>query len=1017
MLDDLTDTRQTTTYKAIVLENEFLRATILPELGGRLYSLYDKASKREVFYRNRSIKYGLVALRGAWISGGIEFNFPNGHSTDTVSPVSSRFQVNSDGSATVFVGDVDQVSEMYWEVALTLRPGTARLEQHVRLFNPSPVEHLYWYWNNAAVRATEDARFIYPMRLASPGEGADLETFPAWHGADLSRYGSFHQPSELFGMGVDRNFFGVYYSDPDYGVVHFADHHEMTGKKFWTWGVAGDGTIWTDLLTDADGPYNEIQAGRFETQFNREVMPAQAEESWTEYWYPVRKLDGGFCEATSQFALNVLFTPTTGTSGEIRVSLSPTEHVTHASLVVSLDGKVKEILRDLSFDPALTRIFVIPAADIQLAKHKTSVDLLGVSGEQILHWNAAEPVDGNAEPLVPARAAESKIPKQKDVSVEELYLSGLRDEKRGDRENAHRLFEEALKRDSNYIPALRKLAVEEYLGGDFDGAKEDIERAMQRSDSDAETLYEAGIIWRASGDTARARDFLWSAVRLDTSPAPALLQLGEIALSGNEYANAEALLRRALTYQPDNVLAQCDLSIALRLNGRPAEAVEVAARAVKTMPLYPLGLAEQWRLSALNHQPTKTDHSGTDERRHALEGRIQSYIEAGSWYWGLKDYDSSKFIFEAAVREFSSAELSPMVYYYLASCAHHRGHDEEATGYAAKARSSNLDRTFINRIADAEVLQETLLSNPDDTHAQYLLANYMFQHRRYEEAERLWLRARSLGLQYSVLYRNLGINAWKVKKSLDDAKSFYEKAIELAPQDYRLYVDLDEIDAQLGATEMRTRLFANPPPGLLDHDSVRIRYIVLLMKQGDYDRALRLLGDHRFKPWEQGADVREIFVAAHIQKARLELASKNFAQAEAEIAQAFDYPANLGVGKPEKPSDAAAHYWLGEVRSEQGDREGASREWNALVDAAGGSDMSKYYAALALERLGRKEEGADRLSRLAEGPEAGRVGAHNYFVAGLAERHLGRELQAAKYLTQAVDINPSLWQAEGEFDQ
>jgi tetratricopeptide (TPR) repeat protein len=79
--------------------------------------------------------------------------------------------------------------------------------------------------------------------------------------------------------------------------------------------------------------------------------------------------------------------------------------------------------------------------------------------------------------------------------------------------------------------------------------------------------------------------------------------------------------------------------------------------------------------------------------------------------------------------------------------------------------------------------------------------------------------------------------------------------------------------------------------------------------------------------------------------------------------------------------------------------------------------MSKYYAALALERLGRKEEGADRLSRLAEGPEAGRVGAHNYFVAGLAERHLGRELQAAKYLTQAVDINPSLWQAEGEFDQ
>jgi len=81
MLDDLTDNREPRTYKAIVLENEYLRATILPELGGRLYSLYDKTANREVFYRNRSVKYGLVALRGAWISGGIEFNFPNGHST------------------------------------------------------------------------------------------------------------------------------------------------------------------------------------------------------------------------------------------------------------------------------------------------------------------------------------------------------------------------------------------------------------------------------------------------------------------------------------------------------------------------------------------------------------------------------------------------------------------------------------------------------------------------------------------------------------------------------------------------------------------------------------------------------------------------------------------------------------------------------------------------------------------------------------------------------------------------
>src|SRR2546425_8447320 len=149
--DDLTDRVETKGYRAIFLENEYLKVTVLPEMGGRLYSLYDKLNKREVFYRNRVVKYGLVAVRGAWISGGVEFNFPDGHTAVTVSPVASTTRENPDGSATVIVGDLDLVSGMHWEVALTLRPREARLEQQVTLFNPTALPHLYWYWANAAV--------------------------------------------------------------------------------------------------------------------------------------------------------------------------------------------------------------------------------------------------------------------------------------------------------------------------------------------------------------------------------------------------------------------------------------------------------------------------------------------------------------------------------------------------------------------------------------------------------------------------------------------------------------------------------------------------------------------------------------------------------------------------------------------------------------------------------------------------------------------------------------------------
>jgi tetratricopeptide (TPR) repeat protein len=1017
MLDDLTEVRELRTYKAIVLENEYLRATILPELGGRLYSLYDKTAKREVFYCNRSIKYGLVALRGAWISGGIEFNFPNGHTTDTVSPVSSKYQTNSDGSATVFVGDVDQVSEMYWEVALTLRPGEARLEQHVQLFNPTPVENLYWYWNNAAVPATEDARFIYPMRLVTPGASSDLRTFPKWHGVDYSRYGSFHEPSELFGIQVHRNFFGVYYNDTNYGVVHYADHREVTGKKFWTWGVAEDGTIWTALLTDADGPYNEIQAGRFETQFNRDFMPAQAVESWTEYWYPVKKLEDGFVEATKQFAVNVGFVPKSESHGEIRISVSPTEHVTHASLQVSVDGKLEKSFGALSFDPAATSTFVLQVADIDLASSKTSIELLGDSGNVLLHWNSADPVDGNDDSLLRDLMNVSRTADKRDPSVEQVYLRGVMEDKQGNHERAVQLFDEVLKRDPNNIEALRKLALQDYLGGDFDAAKKKIDRAILQDESNAQTQYEAGIIFREGGDLARARDALWTSVRLGELSTPALVQLGEIALCSKEYSNAEELFRRALRANPDDVLAQSELAIALRLKGKTAEAAEVVAHAVKSMPLYPLSLAERWRVTTLEDRDSPTARSAHRDWSHAVGDRIQGYLEAGSWYWSLGDYESSRFILEAALLDFGAKELSPMVYYYLASNARRRGRDEESVDYAAKARSARFEKIFINRNSDAQVLQEELLSNPEDAHAGYLLGNYMFQHRRYEEAHGLWLRAQRSGFQFSVLYRNLGVNAWKVKNDLEEARSFYEKAVELDPRDFRLYVDLDEIDAQQGATEARAKLFETAPAIVFDHDPARVRYIVFLMQRREYDRALSLLGDHHFKPWEQGADVREMFVVANIQKGRMELSAKHFAKAEENFTRALEYPTNLGVGKPEKPNDAAAHYWLGDARSEQGDTEGANREWKMLVDEAGGSDLSRYYAALALERLGQPSEALDRLTRLVEGPEHGRVGGHNYYVAGLAERHLGRESQATDYFRKAVAIDPSLWQAEGDFDK
>ena len=441
MLDDLTDRLETKKYQAVFLENEYLKATVLPGLGGRLYSLYDKVNKREVFYRNSVVKYGLVALRGAWISGGIEFNFPNGHTVVTVSPVASTLRHNPDGSATVVVGDVDGVTEMHWEVALTLRPSQARLEQQVTLFNATPLTNLYWFWATTAVPATDNMQFIYPMREAYPHTKGVVWSFPIHDGVDYSRCKNVRAPTSLFGRKVHRDFFGAYYHQSDYGVVHVADFREVPGKKTWTWGVADDGLIWTDLLTDRDGPYNEIQAGRYETQLNYEFMAPRRVESFTEYWYPLHGLGGGFVEANSQLALNVNYFESSGEAEQhVEFVLFPTVEIKGARVRVKLASQVLREFPPAVFKPMTTVRIGVAVRDLEAAKRGIAIEVESSGGQSLLRWSAADPVDGNPD-YIPVAGLSAPPPKPLEkMTVEELFLHGVDQEKDGRQEAAGETF-------------------------------------------------------------------------------------------------------------------------------------------------------------------------------------------------------------------------------------------------------------------------------------------------------------------------------------------------------------------------------------------------------------------------------------------------------------------------------------------------------------------------------------------------------------------------------------------------
>src|SRR4051812_39632001 len=124
--------------RALFLENEYLNCSVLPDIGGHVYSCTDKISGREMFYANPSLKKQLIGYRGAWAAFGIEFNFPVSHNWMSMSPVDFATVQHADGSGSIWVGNVDQVYGGQWRVGLRLRPGRAPPEQHRDLFKPTP---------------------------------------------------------------------------------------------------------------------------------------------------------------------------------------------------------------------------------------------------------------------------------------------------------------------------------------------------------------------------------------------------------------------------------------------------------------------------------------------------------------------------------------------------------------------------------------------------------------------------------------------------------------------------------------------------------------------------------------------------------------------------------------------------------------------------------------------------------------------------------------------------------------
>jgi hypothetical protein len=164
--DGYTRERVSQNYKTAVLENDHLRATFLLEVGGRLWSLVHKQSGRELLHQNDFLQPVNIALRGAWFSGGVEWNIGmRGHTAHTCSPLFAA-KVESDYGDVLRLYEMERRKRTPYQIDFMLPKDSEFLLTRARIMNPNDNDVDMYWWSNAAVSETEDVRMIVPAEAA-----------------------------------------------------------------------------------------------------------------------------------------------------------------------------------------------------------------------------------------------------------------------------------------------------------------------------------------------------------------------------------------------------------------------------------------------------------------------------------------------------------------------------------------------------------------------------------------------------------------------------------------------------------------------------------------------------------------------------------------------------------------------------------------------------------------------------------------------------------------------------------
>lgn len=916
----ISDEKTNKEYDAYELENKYIKVTLLPEIGGKVHSILDKTNNYDIIYNNKVIKPAMVGLCGPWVSGGIEFNWPQHHRPTTFIPTESK-----ENGETVYMGEFDNFFSMHGTVGISIKGDRNYVKAHVIVYNSTPFRRRFMWWANTAVEINENYAVDFPPDVSSvndhdrrcvlswPVAKGVYKTVRPWdfgEGTDIHFTKNIKAPtSMMISKGEsDLDFVCGYDYGKQAGVAMVSNHHTAPGKKLWIWGNSAFASKWCENLTDDGSEYCELMTGCYtDNQPDFTMIEPYEKKEFDQYWYPIKKI-GEPKAVTIDGAINFY-----KKDGKLVVGVCTSGNFDDSTITVT--SNKKEIFNkkaNLTIeDPYLDEFDFNGDADsiCVFVKDSKGHELVAYRNNLSKH-----------EPIKPREIS----PRPKDVkTIEELYLHGYHLYQYNHfAYKATDYLEEGLRRDPTDIRCNETMGDISLDNARFDLAKEYYSKAIEKSclrnanPKDTSSYYGRGIANRYLGLDKEAENDFYHAIWQYATRSSSYYALAGLASKKGDKEEAIRLLNLSLETNAKNPLA-------VYMLGLLTNETNIEDKVNGIDPLF---------------------FNGNDIKRTLL--LVRELINYGMLDLSLEYLDKS--------------EKNPLVYYYVAYI-HKLKNDGEEAKFVELAEKANPYHCFPNDNFDVLVLKSA--STPM---ANYYMGCLYYHRDQYEIAASLFEKALEK-VSYYPIYRNLALAYFDHLNKKEEAYKLLKKAFELS-HNGRVFYELVMMESSLNLPlKDRVKFIESNMDLVNSRDDVLTKYISYLVDLKRYSKAVSLLKEHSFHTYEGGeGNLTSLHSNLYFLLGNEEFKNGNYLKAKEYYLTGLEYPLNYHETITLHADNSHLYYALGLVEEKLGNIDESKKYLEKGISSLAFPNINFYFSSKCFEKLGMKDKSKEKIDSLYE---------------------------------------------------